>query len=83
MAIHFKQLNAARIAYAALCETDKVLFINSILKNNQNEHQSALLKAGMALLHNNRLEAETILLQSGLSAKAVRRTLFYADECVS
>ena len=83
MAIHFKQLNAARIAYAALCETDKVLFINSILKNDQNEHQSALLKAGMALLHNNRLEAETILLQSGLSAKAVRRTLFYADECVS
>lgn len=33
MAVHFKQLDPAQIAYAALGETDKILYIDSIKVN--------------------------------------------------
>ena len=35
MAVHFKQLDPAQIAYAALGETDKILYIDSIKVNYQ------------------------------------------------
>ncbi|KAI9560861.1 hypothetical protein GHT06_011815 [Daphnia sinensis] len=71
MAVHYKQLDAAQVAFAALRETDKILYIDAIKKMNN----VAMIKAETALLQNGRTEAETILLQAGLPLKAIMLNL--------
>ncbi|XP_046461872.1 intraflagellar transport protein 80 homolog [Daphnia pulex] len=71
MAVHYKQLDAAQVAFAALRETDKILYVDAIKKMNN----VAMIKAETALLQNGRTEAETILLQAGLPLKAIMLNL--------
>ena len=110
MAVHFKQLDPALVAYAALGETDKILYIDSIKVNfsvirsplkmlnkkysdrnlmnqilhhilliycfgSQKTSDAAVVKAETALLQGGLAEAEAILLQAALPARAIMLNL--------
>ncbi|XP_070538600.1 intraflagellar transport protein 80 homolog [Ptychodera flava] len=67
MASYAKELNTAEVAYAAIDEADKVEFIMHIKEIPSKEAR----KAEMALFCGNSQDAEGILLQAGLTFRAI------------
>ncbi|XP_046379883.1 intraflagellar transport protein 80 homolog [Haliotis rufescens] len=67
MASYAKELNTAEVAYAAIKETDKVQFIMNIKDIPVKEARNA----EMALLCGSPQDAEAILLQAGLTFRAI------------
>ncbi|XP_066565455.1 intraflagellar transport protein 80 homolog isoform X1 [Amia ocellicauda] len=68
MAIASKELATAEVAYASICEVDKVQYINSI-KDLPSKESSM---AHMLLFSGNVQEAEGVLLQAGLIYQAIQ-----------
>ena len=67
MATHAKHLETAEVAYSAIMEADKVHYIQYIKDLPLKE----LRNAEMSVLTGNHNDAETILLQGGLTFRAI------------
>lgn len=80
MAAYHKQLSTAEVAYAAIDESDKVQFIQHIKELPSKEVRNA----EMALFCGQTLDAEGILLQAGLTFRAImlNLTLFNWDRAL-
>lgn len=72
MATHAKQLETAEVAYAAINEADKVHYIQYIRELPSKEARNA----EMAVLTGNYQDAENILLQAGLSFRAILLNIY-------
>lgn len=67
MAAYGKHINTAEIAYAAINEAEKVLFLKDLRAVGNKD----VRQAELALLSGNIQEAETILLQAGQVFRAI------------
>ncbi len=72
MATHAKELETAEVAYAAINEADKVHYIQYIKELPSKEARNA----EMAVLTGNYQDAENILLQAGLSFRAILLNIY-------